>query len=696
MKISEMVISNFRLFRHDQVFNFGTEDGKPLTIVRAENRTGKTTLLTAIQWCFYGNAALANAKQTLSGGDLLVSADALKEANPGDVVKTEVTIRFESEGRDYIAKRVRETQRGTSENESTSAGPDTFTVLREDATGSNVLPNPQVFVGQLLPENLRELFLFDGDRINRFMEADHADAVQRAVSDMLEFELFDDAQRHLKAILSDYRSQLRGSATGEVKQLRDEQARMDEELEKVGDELVGLESEFRASEILEEELTTELANDPGDAGPMQQHINELKDQIRSQESASGTLSQDLGRQIGQGTFFSITGLELKARDLLRDKKEAGEIPRRIGEDLINERLELGVCICGRPLDEGDEAHEHLKKQLEQQKDRAVFDEMATEVYFHLNSSARKDNAVLSQRLNDILAQRTNYATTVIALSKQVGELEKQLDGIDAEAITRKRAALTDTRRRTQSFVIGISEQKQKASAIQRELDDVLRKLRQAERRDERNRVLRKREELAEDCLKALTLTYQNVREIEREKISAHTQEIFFRMNLRKDEFEKVEVTPSFRLQVIATGGYVANSVLSGAQRRALSLAFLFALMKVSERDAPVVVDTPLGMTSGPMRRSITEAMLDQTEQLVLLLTRSEIQGVEDILQRGAARQMTLTCSRDYPMEIVNPPRSAGAYTEVCECGINTQCSICERKPSIEVSEQTVTSDVQGS
>ena len=695
MKISEMVISNFRLFRHDQVFKFAAEDGKPLTIVRAENRTGKTTLLTAIQWCFYGNSALSNAKQTLSDGDLLVSADALKEAKPGDVIKTEVMIRFESEGRNYIVKRVRETQRGASENESTNAGPDTFTVLREDATGTNALPNPQVVIGQLLPENLRELFLFDGDRINRFMEADHADAVQRAVSDMLEFELFDDAQRHLKAILSDYRSQLRGSATGEVKQLRDEQARLDEEFEKVGDELVGLESEFRASEILEEELTTELANDPGDAGSMQQHINELKDQIRSQESASGTLSQDLGRQIGQGTFFTITGLELKARDLLRDKKEAGEIPRRIGEDLINERLELGVCICGRPLDEGDEAHEHLKKQLEQQKDRAAFDEMATEVYFHLNSSARKDNAVLSQRLNDILAQRTNYATTVIALSKQVGELEKQLDGIDAEAITRKRAALTDTRKRTQAFVIGISEKNQNVSAIQRELDDVLRKLRQAERRDERNRVLRKREELAEDCLKALTLTYQNVREIEREKISEHTQEIFFRMNLRKDEFEKVEVTPSFRLQVIATGGYVANPVLSGAQRRALSLAFLFALMKVSERNAPVVVDTPLGMTSGPMRRSITEAMLDQTEQLVLLLTRSEIQGVEDILQQGAARQMTLTCSRDYPMEIVNPPKSAGAYTEVCECGINTQCSVCERKPSKGVSESTNDSDSKG-
>jgi len=107
-------------------------------------------------------------------------------------------------------------------------------------------------------------------------------------------------------------------------------------------------------------------------------------------------------------------------------------------------------------------------------------------------------------------------------------------------------------------------------------------------------------------------------------------------------------------------------------------------MKVSERDSTVVIDTPLGMTSGPMRRSITEAMIKQTKQLVLLLTRSEIQGVEDILEAGAAAQLTLTCSHDYPIELVNKPKLKGSYTEVCSCGVNKQCRVCERKPFISV------------
>ena len=273
-----------------------------------------------------------------------------------------------------------------------------------------------------------------------------------------------------------------------------------------------------------------------------------------------------------------------------------------------------------------------------------------------------------------------HQAAVVSLGQQISELKKRLGDIGGDKIERIRSSLYDTRSRTQRLIGERVLQLQKVPGLEKELGDKRRRIRQVERTVKRNQALRRRERLAENCLRALTLTYENVREIERRKISERTQENFFRMNVRKDEFERVDVTPSFRLEVIAPGGQVVNSVLSGAQRRALSLSFLFALMQVSERDAPVVVDTPLGMTSGPMRRSIAEAMIDQTNQLVLLLTRSEIEGVQDILRVGAAGMVTLTCSHDYPEELANPPRLEGAYTEVCKCGIDQQCEICERLP----------------
>ncbi len=44
--------------------------------------------------------------------------------------------------------------------------------------------------------------------------------------------------------------------------------------------------------------------------------------------------------------------------------------------------------------------------------------------------------------------------------------------------------------------------------------------------------------------------------------------------------------------------------LNGASRRALTLAFILAFTRVSGVKAPNVIDTPLGMTSGIVKRAM--------------------------------------------------------------------------------------------
>ena len=63
--------------------------------------------------------------------------------------------------------------------------------------------------------------------------------------------------------------------------------------------------------------------------------------------------------------------------------------------------------------------------------------------------------------------------------------------------------------------------------------------------------------------------------------------------------------------------------LNGASRRALTLGFILALTKVSEVEAPNVIDTPLGMTSGYVKRSILRTAVLESTQLVLFLTHEK-------------------------------------------------------------------------
>ena len=59
MRILHARFRNFRLLR-DIAIDFSVNPDKPLTVIRAENESGKTTILTALQWGLYGDDALPN------------------------------------------------------------------------------------------------------------------------------------------------------------------------------------------------------------------------------------------------------------------------------------------------------------------------------------------------------------------------------------------------------------------------------------------------------------------------------------------------------------------------------------------------------------------------------------------------------------------------------------------------------------
>ena len=57
MKLIRAEFENFRLLRHLEL-DFSTDSTKTLTVIRAENESGKTTILNALQWALYGDDAL--------------------------------------------------------------------------------------------------------------------------------------------------------------------------------------------------------------------------------------------------------------------------------------------------------------------------------------------------------------------------------------------------------------------------------------------------------------------------------------------------------------------------------------------------------------------------------------------------------------------------------------------------------------
>ena len=169
MRLLRAHFENFRLLR-DLEIDFSVADDRKLTVFRAENESGKTTILNALQWGLYGSEILPRpqAEYRLHPIDW--------DASDGSVQVT-VTVDYEttSEWRGLkdkklfrIVRSVVETPRG----DTWARGQETLRLYKIGPDGTTLVDPPQAEIEQELPIAVREVFFTDGDRALTFIEGD--------------------------------------------------------------------------------------------------------------------------------------------------------------------------------------------------------------------------------------------------------------------------------------------------------------------------------------------------------------------------------------------------------------------------------------------------------------------------------------------------------------------------------------------
>jgi DNA sulfur modification protein DndD len=180
---------------------------------------------------------------------------------------------------------------------------------------------------------------------------------------------------------------------------------------------------------------------------------------------------------------------------------------------------------------------------------------------------------------------------------------------------------------------------------------------------------------------------------ELQKVSNLMNSIFLEMIGADPEqgaiIRRTEISRDFDIIVYGPNNRTLNPDrdLNGASRRALTLAFILALTKVSEVEAPNVIDTPLGMTSGFVKRSILRTAVRESAQLILFLTHDEIAGCEEIIDQAAGVVFTLTNPAHFPKMLVNDPRVKERKVLRCECDHKNECQLCLRRPDAQAELQ---------
>ena len=165
MKLLRAEFENFRLLR-DLEIEFSSKSDRNLTVIRAANESGKTTILHGLQWALYGDGALPGKGE----GFRLHPID--WDVSEGKRVPITATVEFELTTYRRPSSGMRETRRryrlvlSTFEDVDSQArrSASTMKLFALNETGASPIDAPEAFINDELPPELREVFFTDGDR----------------------------------------------------------------------------------------------------------------------------------------------------------------------------------------------------------------------------------------------------------------------------------------------------------------------------------------------------------------------------------------------------------------------------------------------------------------------------------------------------------------------------------------------------
>lgn len=168
--LNTLKIKNFRNIK-EVVIDFSVDEAKPLTIIRAENGVGKTTLLLALRWVLFGD--LANPASTPKKKKPLIKAPASWDISKhGSEIPVEVELWLTSHGgngdTEYHVLR-KQTVRVSEADRIGQDQEEVIEVYKKTPTGMEALKFPEEFITtQVLTHGLMEFFLVDGEEFYYF------------------------------------------------------------------------------------------------------------------------------------------------------------------------------------------------------------------------------------------------------------------------------------------------------------------------------------------------------------------------------------------------------------------------------------------------------------------------------------------------------------------------------------------------
>jgi len=636
----ELVLENFGPYRGRQILNLCPNDGKPILLLGGMNGGGKTTLMDAIRLVLYGHRAECSTRGNLSYANFLKQCVNRHTPN-GEKTRLELLVDIISGDSRKIARTDTlkpedpesqfHTQLRIIRSWTTADSKDTLGILNGEFPENALRDTWDDYIENLLPLGISNLFLFDGEQVKELADLDAPPPlVVQAIQSLLGLELADRLDTDLD-ILS-RRQQKKIADKQELGNLEDIDRKLkgyDQEKERITQEISNTEGHLKRARKAAQKAENEFVSEGGKIAAERHQLDLEK---KSQEAKI------------QQTRDALVNLA------------ATSLPLSLIEDLINPAIAQGKA-----------EQESLKAQISrdriQERDRRLLNHLQT---LKLSDSQTTEIEAFLQQDYHHLEQEIlpPEKTWLQATPEELETLEKliaydvptqrQKAQAESEALEKLEQQLMDIERKLtvaaspeiyQKLMEAKEQANDKKTKLEIDLEYKHRQLRDLERsindakkelKDYSEKFLARESEthMVNSIARVKTILAQYREKLTLKKLNKlenHVTECFRYLLHKSDLVHRVVIsTEDYSLALYDCEGQpLPKHRLSAGEKQLLAIAFLWGLARVSGRQLPVAIDTPLGRLDSSHRQNLIERYFPSaSHQVMLLSTDTEIAQTE--------------------------------------------------------------------
>ncbi len=619
MILEEIRLTDFRCFYGDTSIRFSEDPNRNVTIIYAENGVGKTTLLNALLWCFYGETTSRFEKR-----DEILNYDAKKAGRES----ASVEVLFGHNESRYIAKRFANI--GTSSRRE-------FVVARIDGGSQNPLEPPETFINTVIPRDMASHFLFDGEHAEVFLGENNRRSVGSAVRDIFGCSLIETAIDDLRVVSHQFRRQIPSTAdTCKIEELNRRHDTLTEQLNAAYASIIEMEKKREQTDEQIGDIDTKLRNTSA-AKELQKSRDHHKGQLQRAKKRQKECTDGVYQWLGEhGRFIVSKRITEVTFSFLDEKEHSGRIPSPYNEEFVRDILGAEECICGARLEPGSAGAKKVASLLEKAANQVMRDRVS-KVRGRLTMLKEKRKEAPSA-LADAKKELAEANDELGRAEAHLAEISQKLQGIDFEDIAERESKREELKVGLRKIDQDVGALKTNIEKSERERSQIDRDINELAKQSKQSAIYARRREMCEK-IKGLLETKLVAEEDEARRVLHARIERILEATTRKAL--DLRMTDEYVISLVNSDGIALPK--SSGENQLLGLAFTAALVEFAKirqnaQDyrllrgtiAPLVLDSPFGQLDEAYRLTTAEFIPKMARQVVLLVSKS--QGSDDVLE----------------------------------------------------------------